>query len=143
MKFQDPMSITCKSCNHVGRYKVDLLLAYKAKCNKCDSNFDYASDQMNGLLDELNETYELLQVVLGIQEHFGQEYKGEEIENIKTIQDLLSVTAIEFSSQEYDRIIIKKELLRYLEDKYKCDIKELDTSILSALGIEVKTRKRG
>ena len=143
MKFQDPIPIKCESCSHKGEYKVDLLLAYKAKCNKCGSNFDYASNNMNGLIDKLNETYEILQVVLGVEEHFGQEYKDKKIEDIKTIQDLLSVTEVEFGGQEYEKEMVKKDLLlRYLNENYKSEIKELDSPILNALGIEIEKRKR-
>ena len=136
------MPIKCKSCGYEGAYKVAMLLAYKAKCQNCGSNFDYAADSMNGLVDELNEDYELLQMVLGIQEFFRLEYQGREIEEIKTIQDLLSVTESEFGRQGFDREKIRQDLLNYLESRYNCKIKELDAPILSALGIKIEKRKR-
>lgn len=142
MKFKDPMPITCKSCNHAGEYKVDMLLAYAAKCDKCGSNFDYASDSMNGFIDESNETYELLQVVLGIEKHFGLEYKGRQIEDINTILNLLTVTEDEFANQGYEKSRIQQELISYLSERYLTEIKSLDTPILDELGIEIEKRKR-
>ncbi|WP_103070870.1 hypothetical protein [Aquimarina sediminis] len=137
MKFKNPIPITCKSCDYKGKYKIVLLLNYEAKCDKCKSNFDYASAHMNKLMEDLNETYLLLEVILGIEEHFEQEYQGGEIENIKSIQDLLTVTENEFDNEKEQ---IRKKLLAYLRKKYNTKIKEFDTSILTALGIEVKKR---
>lgn len=142
MKFKDPMPIKCNRCNYEGEYKVDLLLTYEAKCDNCGSNFDSASDSMNGTVDELNETYELLQVVLGIEEHFGLEYKGRQVEEIKSIQDLLEVTQAEFTNQGYDKELIKEDLIIYLKNRYKTEINGFEAPILDALGIEIEKRKR-
>lgn len=136
------MPTKCSFCNYEGEYEVDSLLAYEAKCYNCGSNFDSASDSMNGLIDELNETYELLQVVLGIEEHFGLEYKDRQVENIKSIQGLLEVTQDEFANQRYDKGLIKEDLITYLNKRYRAEINGFDAPILDALGIEIEKRKR-
>ncbi|WP_271765972.1 hypothetical protein [Aquimarina algiphila] len=142
MKFIDPMPVTCESCNHEGKYKTDLLLAYKAKCAKCGNDLDYASDQMNETIDFSNETNEIIRVILGIEAYFNREYKGREVEEIKSMQDLLSVTINEFRNPENGDECIKKDLLNYLSDKYKVENIVLEGSILKALGIEIEKRKR-
>lgn len=135
MKFQDPFTVKCESCGHEGTYRVDLLLKYKANCANCAEPFDYASDQMNGLIDGANELHELAMVVFGIEEHFGRAYESLEEEDFTSIRDLLKLMEPETDG--------KREVLTYLEKKYKTKIEDLDTPVLEGLGIELKKRKRG
>jgi hypothetical protein len=139
MIFQDPHSVKCDTCDHEGEYKVALLLAYEAKCDQCGSGFASASSQMNALTDRVKESFELLQVVLGIEEHFKQEYNGREIEDVQTIRDLVQVTEREFRNEKES---VRTSLFKYLNEMYNIQDIDLEAPIIKALGIDIEKRKK-
>lgn len=142
MKFQDPSEITCKVCGNKDLYPVDLLLEYEAKCSSCGKTLKESSDNMTRLVDELNETYELLQVILGVEKHFKKEYNDSSIENVVTIQDLITVTENTFSNWLMKKGLVRRKLLQYLNETYNVNITDFSISILDALKINVEKKHR-
>jgi hypothetical protein len=91
MKFVDPMPSVCEHCGTRSNQAVADLLARKATCPQCQTDFN-VDEMWNGIYDA-RAIFVLISITIAVEDQFpGIEFVDASIEHIRTLGELISTT---------------------------------------------------
>lgn len=94
MKWMDPLSVKCKECGTTDYYSVKKLKNLSATCSQCGKSLTEIGQNMRKEECRVSAYYQIITLLLDIEEKLKIEYSDEEIEPVEklTIAKILKHT---------------------------------------------------
>lgn len=134
MKFIDPHPVTCPNCQETHDYVLNNLLNLIAVCKSCGYNLSSIGQEMNDRLDDWSLFVMRIELIIELEKNLNVHYIDEEVEQLVTIEDVITLTASKASGR-YDREQIKQQVYEAIAEVGEYIPSQLDSkmSLINAL----------